>query len=190
MPDENHDGVPSRVLTELFSGRFTVEAADEDQLEEAKKWAKEVIDFCREQIAEHEEYYSEKAQPWDDVDREMYEEFVEEERPDLQMRIDHLELLLQDVEEGDEEAQHRLIMERTFESAGEFLHRRLLEVSFARKIIPPKFTPRDSARKIDHDTLVRIVDVEPKSKAMAITFRGEPTASFTRKEREDATENE
>jgi hypothetical protein len=47
--------------------------------------------------------------------------------------------------------------------------------------------------------LVKIVDVEPKSRAMAITFRGQPSASFVREPRadipfftgeKDATEND
>jgi len=33
---------------------------------------------------------------------------------------------------------------------------------------------------VNHDTLVKIVDIEPKSRAMAITFRGQPTARFIR----------
>jgi hypothetical protein len=33
---------------------------------------------------------------------------------------------------------------------------------------------------VNHDTLVKIVDIEPKSRAMTITFRGQPTARFIR----------
>jgi hypothetical protein len=33
---------------------------------------------------------------------------------------------------------------------------------------------------VNHDTLVKIVDVEPQSRAMTMTFRGQPTARFIR----------
>lgn len=96
--------------------------------------------------------------------------------------------------------------EEIAEYGGEYIRDRLMEVAFARKILPPKYVARPGVfrrawrwilrklglrkKPVDHDTLVKIVDIEPKSRAMAITFRGEPTASFTRKEREDASENE
>jgi hypothetical protein len=41
-------------------------------------------------------------------------------------------------------------------------------------------TRADCQRSVNHDTLVKIVDVEPKSRAMAISFRGAPTARFIR----------
>ena len=186
---------PARVLEELFSQRLVpVEQASPDLLEDAKKWSREVIEFCQEEISAEEEYYSELAQPWDDIDRLMYEEFTEEKVPDLMLRIDHLEHLLKKADEGDNEAQ-----QKTFESGGEYIQRRLLEVSFARKVIPPRRVSEDGPRKINHDTLVKIIDVEPKSKAMAITFRGQPSKGFTRAERaeipffkgeEDAPEDE
>jgi hypothetical protein len=36
----------------------------------------------------------------------------------------------------------------------------------------------DCQRSPYHDTLVKIIDIEPKSRAMSITFRGQPTARF------------
>jgi hypothetical protein len=33
---------------------------------------------------------------------------------------------------------------------------------------------------VNHDTLVKIVDIEPNSKAMSMSFRGQPTARFIR----------
>jgi hypothetical protein len=33
---------------------------------------------------------------------------------------------------------------------------------------------------VNHDTLVKIVDIEPQSRAMTLTFRGQPTARFIR----------
>ena len=35
-------------------------------------------------------------------------------------------------------------------------------------------------RSVNHDTLVKIVDIEPNSKAMSMSFRGQPTARFIR----------
>ncbi len=62
-----------------------------------------------------------------------------------------------------------------------YIRDRLREVCFVDKIIPPEPVTRvDCQRSVNHDTLVKIVDVEPKSRAMAITFRGQPTARFIR----------
>lgn len=67
------------------------------------------------------------------------------------------------------------------ELGGSWIRDRLREVSFARHILPPEQVTRtDCQRSVNHDTLVKIVDVEPQSRAMAITFRDEPTARFIR----------
>jgi len=74
--------------------------------------------------------------------------------------------------------------EKIAEYGGNYIRDRLREVSFARKIIPTQpVTRADCQRSVNHDTLVKIVDVEPKSRAMAVTFRGQPTANFIRAER-------
>lgn len=71
--------------------------------------------------------------------------------------------------------------EKIAEYAGTYIRDRLREVSFARKIVPPQMVTRaDCQRSVNHDTLIKIVDVEPKSRAMALTFRGQPTARFIR----------
>jgi len=71
--------------------------------------------------------------------------------------------------------------EKIAEYGGSYIRDRLREVSFARKILPPEQVTRaDCQRSVNHDTLVKIVDVEPKSRAMSITFRGQPTARFIR----------
>ena len=71
--------------------------------------------------------------------------------------------------------------EKIAEYGGSYIRDRLREVSFTRKIIPPQQVTRaDCQRSVNHDTLVKIVDIEPKSRAMAITFRGQPTARFIR----------
>lgn len=67
------------------------------------------------------------------------------------------------------------------EFGGTYIRDRLREVSFARKVIPPQPVQRSECqRSVNHDTLVKIVDIEPNSKAMALTFRGQPTARFIR----------
>jgi len=48
------------------------------------------------------------------------------------------------------------------------------EVAFSRRILPPESVTRaDCQRHVKHDTLVKIVDIEPDSKAFAVNFRGE-----------------
>ena len=67
------------------------------------------------------------------------------------------------------------------ELGGSWIRDRLREVSYARHILPPEQVTRaDTQRSVNHDTLVKIVDVEPQSKALAITFRDQPTARFIR----------
>ena len=69
--------------------------------------------------------------------------------------------------------------EKIAEYAGTYVRDRLREVSYARKIVPPQQVTRtDCQRSVNHDTLVKIVDIEPKSRAMSLTFRGQPTARF------------
>lgn len=67
------------------------------------------------------------------------------------------------------------------ELGGSFIRDRLREVAFSRHIIPPEQVTRaDCQRSVKHDTLVKIVDIEPKSAAMAIDFRGQPEARYVR----------
>ena len=69
--------------------------------------------------------------------------------------------------------------EKIAEYGGVYIRDRLREVSFARKVLPPQMvTKADCQRSVNHDTLVKIVDIEPQSRAMAISFRGEPTARY------------
>ncbi len=71
--------------------------------------------------------------------------------------------------------------EKMAEFGGSYIRDRLREVSYARKVLPPEMVTRaDCQRSVNHDTLVKIVDIEPKSRAMAISFRGQPTARFIR----------
>jgi len=71
--------------------------------------------------------------------------------------------------------------EKMAELTGSYIRDRLREVSFARKVVPPEpVTRADCQRSVNHDTLVKIIDVEPQSRAMTITFRGQPSARFIR----------
>jgi hypothetical protein len=71
--------------------------------------------------------------------------------------------------------------EKIAEMGSVYIRDRLREVCFVDKIIPPEpVTRADCQRSVNHDTLVKIVDIEPKSRAMTITFRGQPTARFIR----------
>lgn len=67
--------------------------------------------------------------------------------------------------------------EKTAAAARNYIRDRMREVSFWDKVVPPEnVTPADCQVSVNHDTLVMIVEVEPKSRGMAITFRGEPEA--------------
>lgn len=70
------------------------------------------------------------------------------------------------------------------EFGGNYIRDRLREVAFHRQIVEPKMvTKADCQKSVNHDTLVKIEEIEPQSKAMAITFRGEPDATLIRGER-------
>lgn len=70
------------------------------------------------------------------------------------------------------------------ERGGEYIRDRLREVSFARMIIPPVHVTRaDCQVSLNHDTLVKLEWIEPKSRAMTISFRGSPDANFIRGEK-------
>ena len=63
--------------------------------------------------------------------------------------------------------------------ASDYIRDRLREESFTRQIIPPKTVTRaDLQVFVKHDTLVKIVEVEPQSKAMTMSFRGQPNAVY------------
>ncbi len=63
--------------------------------------------------------------------------------------------------------------EKVASAAGAFVRKKLREVSFSRKILQPEYiTKAECQRSENHDQLVKIVDIEPDSKAMAVNFRG------------------
>jgi hypothetical protein len=62
---------------------------------------------------------------------------------------------------------------------GDYIKDRLREESFARKILPPKTVSRSDLQvSVSHDTLVKIVEVEPQSRAMSMSFRGQPSVKY------------
>jgi len=70
------------------------------------------------------------------------------------------------------------------EAASNYIRTRLREESFSRKIMRPEYvTKTDCQRSVNHDQLVKIVDIEPNSKAMSLNFRGRPDAKYIMGER-------
>lgn len=75
-------------------------------------------------------------------------------------------------------------LEKVAMEGSSFIRQKLREVSFARKILQPEYvTKQDLQRSINHDGLVKIVDIEPESKAMIVNFRGNPTTNYVMGER-------
>jgi len=69
--------------------------------------------------------------------------------------------------------------EKLAEAGGAFVRQKLRELSFARRIMPPVMVTKDDCqRSEDHDGLVKVIDKEPDSRAMAISFRGQPEAKY------------
>jgi len=84
---------------------------------------------------------------------------------------------------------NELFLSKADESSGEkeklaaagsaYVRDRLREMSFARKILPYRpVTVAECQRSLNHDTVYKIVDIEPGSRAMSISFRGEPDPSL------------
>jgi hypothetical protein len=60
-----------------------------------------------------------------------------------------------------------------------YIKDRLREGSFADMVVPNQRVVRgDLQRSTEHDTMVKIVDIEPGSRAMTVNFRGQPVASY------------
>ena len=69
--------------------------------------------------------------------------------------------------------------EKLAQVAQAYVRDKLRENSFARKILPPAVvTKADLQVSVNHDTMVFIDEIEPNSKAMSMTFRGQPSARF------------
>lgn len=71
--------------------------------------------------------------------------------------------------------------EKLAAAGGTYIRDRLREVSFIDKIIPVQnVTPAECQVSVNHDTFVMIIEVEPQSRGMVLTFRGQPTARLIR----------
>lgn len=71
--------------------------------------------------------------------------------------------------------------EKVAAGMGTWTRDRLREVCAVDKILTPKdINPADCQVSLSHDTLIRIENIEPESRALAITYRGMPTAKFIR----------
>ena len=65
-----------------------------------------------------------------------------------------------------------------------FIRNKLREVSYARKIINPEYvTKLDLQRSTKHDGLIKIVDIEPDSAAVAINLRGQAPTRYVEGQR-------
>lgn len=65
-------------------------------------------------------------------------------------------------------------LQKTAAAGAAFVRAKIREVGFARRILPPEpVTRADTTRSTDHDTLIKIVDIEHESKAMAVNFASE-----------------
>ena len=67
---------------------------------------------------------------------------------------------------------------------GGYIRDKLREASFTEKVLPPENVDRSQCQvSPNHDSLVKIEYLEPKSRAMTVTFRGMPRANFIRGEK-------
>ena len=70
---------------------------------------------------------------------------------------------------------HTETRDKLADYGGTFVRDRLREASYVRKLIPPiPVTRVDLQRSVNHDTLVKIIDIEPQSRAMAMSFQETP----------------
>jgi hypothetical protein len=75
-------------------------------------------------------------------------------------------------------------MDKVATTGSAFIRQKIREVSFARKIINPEYvTQADCQRSVNHDGLVKIVDIEPDSNATIVNFRGEADTTYIAGER-------
>jgi hypothetical protein len=62
-------------------------------------------------------------------------------------------------------------LQKTAAAGAAFVRAKIREIGFARRILPPESVTRaDTTRSTDHDTLIKIVDIEHDSKAKAVNF--------------------
>lgn len=67
---------------------------------------------------------------------------------------------------------------------GGYIRDRLREASYTERVLPPQTVDRSQCQvSVNHDALVKIEYLEPKSRAAVVTFRGEPNVTFIRGEK-------
>lgn len=70
-------------------------------------------------------------------------------------------------------------LEKAASAGGAFVRERLRELAVNRAVLPPEYvTKADCDRSVNHDTLVKIVDIEPQSQAYAVNFKGDTNARY------------
>ena len=70
-------------------------------------------------------------------------------------------------------------LQKTAAAGAAFVRSRIREIGFARRVLPPESVTRaDTTRSTDHDTLIKIVDIEHESKAMAVNFASEANERY------------
>jgi hypothetical protein len=70
-------------------------------------------------------------------------------------------------------------IKKTAAAGAAFVRAKIREIGFGRRILPPESVTRvDLTRSTDHDTLIKIVDIEHDSKAMAINFASEADENY------------
>lgn len=70
-------------------------------------------------------------------------------------------------------------LQKTAAAGAAFVRAKIREIGFARRILPPESVTRaDTTRSTEHDTLIKIVDIEHESKAKAVNFAGEADERF------------
>lgn len=75
-------------------------------------------------------------------------------------------------------------LNKTAAAGSAFVRAVMREVAFSRRILPPESVTRaDCTRATNHDTLIKIVDLEPDSKAFALNFRGEAEDKYVQGKR-------
>jgi len=75
-------------------------------------------------------------------------------------------------------------MDKVAMAGSAFIRQKIREVSFARKIVNPEYvTQADCQRSVQHEGLVKIIDIEPDSNATIINFRGEADTTYIAGER-------
>ena len=75
-------------------------------------------------------------------------------------------------------------MDKVAQAGSAFIRQKIREVSCARKLMNPEYvTQADCQRSVNHEGLVKIVDIEPDSHATIINFRGESDTTYVAGER-------